>query len=416
MKMWKQGLSLLTAAFLITTVLSAPAFAGYFPKNDEKSNHASNWVAGALPTGKAVIRATAGNIEAESKVGEVSPWRFNQLKGADSSIEVGLGLNNPIIREPLQGEKQYVVKDGSNIKVAHKYNDQYEMWLVFDHFGANKLHSFYEWRLSPNEGKEVSPDLNRASTVLQGEGSDWIGPYIVKANESGNANGQDFTGGNHNYDGGINSSPTARTVQYKVWADGVEVEDGQVIPNSKVTIQVVNYIQGYNTKQQDGSGREILKETVTYNIAGGQVQVNNDIEALEDVAIYKYYGLQTVNGAWNDEIRYYAGGKLVARSSAAGYSDSGTKAEHPDIDNYLLRSGKQEAGRHHLLAWLDRDYGLGKLQYLADQRPIVFTQDYGKTYFLQIVDTAPELKKGETFAWRGGYHFFSAKFNEKTIR
>lgn len=269
--------------------------------------------------------------------------------------------------------------------------------------------------VKPERGQGGSLDLNRASSVLQGEGSDWIGPYIVKANESGNANGQDFTGGNHNYDGGIHSSPTARTVQYKVWADGVEVKDGQVIPNSKVTIQVVNYIQGYNTKQQDGGGREILKETVTYDIAGGQVRVNNEIEALEDVTFYKYYGLQSVNGAWNDEICYYAGDKLAARSSAAGYSGSGTKAEHPEVDKYVLRSSKQEAGQHHLLVWLDRDYGLGKLQYLADERPVVFTQDYGKTYFLQIVDTAPELRKGETFSWRGGYHFFSAPSNEKTI-
>ncbi|WP_019419635.1 DUF4855 domain-containing protein [Paenibacillus sp. OSY-SE] len=130
----------------------------------------------ALQAGKAVIRAAVGNIEAESKVVEVSPWRFNQLKGADSIIEMDPGLKNPVIRDPLQGGKQYVVKDGSNIKVAHKYNERYDMWLVFDHFGANKLHSFYEWRLSPNEGKEVSPDLKRASSVLQGEGSDWIGP------------------------------------------------------------------------------------------------------------------------------------------------------------------------------------------------------------------------------------------------
>lgn len=37
MKMWKQGLSLMIAAFLMTSVLSPTAFADYFPKYDGKS-------------------------------------------------------------------------------------------------------------------------------------------------------------------------------------------------------------------------------------------------------------------------------------------------------------------------------------------------------------------------------------------
>lgn len=161
--------------------------------------------------------------------------------------------------------------------------------------------------------------------------SDWIGPYIVGANQNGNGNGQDFTGGNHNYDGGENSSVTGRTVQYNVWVDGKEPQDGKVISGKKVKIEVVNRIQGFNTKEQDGSGREILQETVTYEVEGGQVQVHTEIQPLEDITLYRYYGLQSVNGAWNDEIRYYAGETEIARSEAGKYSDSIT-----DLDNYNI--------------------------------------------------------------------------------
>lgn len=308
---------------------------------------------------------------------------------------------------PVSGAQQYVVKCGNQITISHKYNDLYDLWFVFDRFGANKLISFYEWRLAENKGAEVSPDLERPSVLLQGDVSDWIGPYIVRANANSTGYPPSFTGGNHAFDGGNTGSPTAVTDQFQVWADGVELKDGQVTANSKVNIQVVNYIQVYNTKLQDGTGRLVLKETVTYEIVGGQVRVHNEIEALEDVTFETYYGLQTVNGAWNDTVRYYAGEQEVAASSANGYSDSGTKAAHPDVDGFLLSSGELAGIQHHLRVWLDRNYGLGSLQYLADDMPVVFTQDYGKTYFLQIKGNLPELKKGETFKWRGNYHFYS---------
>jgi hypothetical protein len=68
-----------------------------------------------------------------------------------------------------------------------------------------------------------------------------------------------------------------------VWADGVEVADGSVTASVYTKIEVVNLIQANNTKEADGSGRPVLRETVTYEITGGEVQVHNEIEALEDI-------------------------------------------------------------------------------------------------------------------------------------
>jgi hypothetical protein len=63
----------------------------------------------------------------------------------------------------------------------------------------------------------------------------------------------------------------------------VEVADGSVTASVYTKIEVVNLIQANNTKEADGSGRPVLRETVTYEITGGEVQVHNEIEALEDI-------------------------------------------------------------------------------------------------------------------------------------
>ncbi|WP_430108744.1 hypothetical protein [Paenibacillus sp. B1-33] len=335
-----------------------------------------------------------------------------QMKGSEHPLKMNYAFSNPILTNPLLGTTQYVLKNGSSLKIAHKYNSGNDMWIMFDHAGANHLYGMKEWRLSPNANKDTNADLARPSVILWPDISDWIGPYIVGANQNGNGKGQDFTGGNHNYDGGENSSTTGRTVRYKVWVDGKELQDGIVATGNKIKIEVVNRIQGFNTKEQDGSGREILQETVTYEVEGGKVQVHLDILPLEEITIYRYYGLQSVNGAWNNEVRYYAGTTEVARSAGSKYSDSGTKSQHPDVDIYLVSSAVQDGSQHQLLVTLDRNYGFGQLHYLAEDQPIVFTQDYGKSYFLQVYNKSAVLKKGGTASWQGSYHFFSTSDQE----
>ncbi|MDF2716268.1 MAG: hypothetical protein K0R28_3193, partial [Paenibacillus sp.] len=134
---------------------------------------------------------------------------------------------------------------------------------------------------------------------------------------------------------------------------------------------------------------------------------HTEIEALEDITFYRYYGLQTVNQAWSGQVAYYAKDKVVSVNPGKIYSDSGKLSANPNVDQYVLISDDSKPMRHHLLAWLDRKYGIGTMEHVAAHRPASFTYEYGKTYFLQIVDTAPVLAKGKTFSWRGGYHFFS---------
>jgi len=305
---------------------------------------------------------------------------------------------------------QYVLKQGSKVTIAHKYSSTDDLWIVFDHFGANRLYSFSQWRLAANDGERVNPDLNRASSVLQNALSDWIGPYYVKANRNGTgSSAEQFTGGAHAYNGNDTGSATARTVSVQVTADGVELQEGVVVPSDQVELRVVNRIQGYNTKLEDGRGREILQETIRYTVTGGRVQVHAEIEALEDVAITRYYGLQTVNYAWNGDIAYMAGDRVVSSSPVKANSDSGKLPDYPDIDWLLISSANEQPIRHRLEVRLDRSYGLGTMEHVAAHRPAAFTYEYGKSYFLQIMEKAYELPARKTISWRGSYRFYSTQ-------
>ncbi len=336
-----------------------------------------------------------------------SSWSSHSSSGIEKSARVNAGSHNPILEDSQQGDIQYVRLEGSELKIAHKYNADNDMWMIFDFAGANALYGMKEWRLSPNTKPGVSSDLDRSSVMLMPDISDWIGPYIVGADQHGNGKGQEFTGGNHNYDGSVNGSVTGRTLRYDIRVDGKKLKGKKIASAKRIKIQVVNRIQGFNTKEADGSGREILQEAITYVIEGGKVDVHVKVTPLEDITLYRYYGLQSVNGAWNQDIRYFAGNTEVAQHEASKYSDSGSKAAHPGVDQYWLRSAIQNGTTHNLLVSLDREYGLGRLDFLADDQPIAFTQEYGKSYFLQVYNKEAHLKRRHSIAWQGSYHFFS---------
>lgn len=168
-------------------------------------------------------------------------------------------------------------------------NDKYT--YIMSKHGNNNLFDLY---------RIVSKD----GTILYTASTDWQGPYTVSAidNADGDAiaQGATYTGGNHAYsfDGGSGTA-TARTSAIKVYADGTELTDGQTLPwNDSVSVEWTNYVQGWNTKKSDGTGREILMESPAWRFRPSDlIETENRIEALEDIRIGMYYGLQMA-AAW----------------------------------------------------------------------------------------------------------------------
>ena len=127
--------------------------------------------------------------------------------------------------------------------------------------------------------------------------TDWHGPYIIGA--VNNIDGDDtgtitYTGGNHNYanTGSMDSTPTARNLYLKFYADGKELNTGDLGSAQNITIEWANRVQAYNTRKVDGSGREVLEERHRLVFDGFEWVSELEIQPLEDVRIESYYGFQ----------------------------------------------------------------------------------------------------------------------------
>lgn len=306
--------------------------------------------------------------------------------------------------EERQISNLLVYKDGSRLIVSRKYDSANDLWIVMDHYGSNRLIGFLEWRLAPNAGAKPDPDFGRPSIGCQGEGSDWIGPYIVEAAEGPADCRRTFTGGNHAFDGNIGGTTTAVTSRCDVYADGADIAERTAISVDTVMLRTVNEVQGFNTKLEDGSGRAVLRETVTYTFVADSVRIHNRIEMLEDVTMHRYYGLQTVNRFWNGSVQYGSAGIAYGETYPVnGESDSGTGVHTRKTDRVRVVSADR---LHALEACLDRSSGLGRAEYVSVDLPIAFSKAYGKSYFNLIHGPVPHFRAGDTLEWSGAYRFF----------
>lgn len=185
---------------------------------------------------------------------------------------------------------------GDTIQVSQNYDESHDLVVEMKKRGGNNLFEFARFYLI-NKGD----NLANVQTVLFANGSDWFGPYQVAANQDIDGDDIDpdtglyrvtFTGGNHQYNNqGSGSTPTARCAFVKFYADGVEKVAGMGYAR-EIKMVWANYIQGYNTKLADGSGREILREDTELTFDGRTFRMRHSFTPLEDVTVKVYYGLQ----------------------------------------------------------------------------------------------------------------------------
>lgn len=299
--------------------------------------------------------------------------------------------------------EEWVKVNENKITIAHKYDTAKDLWIEFEKCGVNKIMGVGKFYFVSNSNKEVANNFDTEHKIFKRARTDWIGPYIVRAKDNYNQNYPTFTGGWHGYNGNATGSPTGKTINYKVFADGNEIKEEKIMKGKRIDIEVENEIQGYNTKRSDGKGRSILKEIVTYTIIGGKIDVSVEIKALENLVIERYYGLQSDNLNIDGKISYGQNGKYINGSID---SHSETKQRKTNIKEYHLIS---KDDKHKLHVFLNKDFGIGNLEYIDKEKPIIFTKSYGKTYFNLINGIEKEMSKGEKIYWGGYYKFTPIK-------
>lgn len=254
---------------------------------------------------------------------------------------------------------------------------------VFEKVGINGLMSI----------KSISQiNLLTSITTSTNSNSDWIGPYMVKEQDEQDETSEEarFTGGWHGSNGDGTGEPTAHTVNVKVFADGEELSSFFSGEAKVITLIVTNHIESYN------KGNEVLEEVVTYQIYNNRIDVNVKITALKDIEILRYYGLQSLNKSYDQNIEYFYLDGTSKKSEKHQYSDSG----YEKIIYSFELSSYNEA---KLYAWLNPTCDLAQFDYLEEDQPYVFTMSYGKTYFNLVNGIILKLDEGESISWSGGY-------------
>ena len=121
------------------------------------------------------------------------------------------------------------------------------------------------------------------------------------------------------------------------------------------------------------------------------------IEALENIVIQRYYGLQSQNFALFDQVSYMADQQVI---NTAGINVDSRCSTNEGINTILLNSNKNQ---HQLRLVLNTTEGLGVSCNLGSGVPKAFSSSYRKSYFNLINGKDLPLRKGEEVYWKGSY-------------
>jgi len=226
--------------------------------------------------------------------------------------------------------------------------------------------------------------------------TDWVGPYYVcSASSAQSGLIKKFTGGWHGSNGDGTGAPTAQTTSVSLAVDGVTSTGNFERDCEQVDLYVSNLIQGYDYSLVN---KNLIKENVHYSIKSNrQIDVEVKIEALEDLIIQRYYGLQSQNFAIFDSVKYMAGQNVI--NSVPININSNCKSN--EQLNTILLTDNQKI--HQLKLVLNITEGLGAANKLGAGIPKAFSSNYRKSYFNLVNGQDLILNKGEEVFWKGSY-------------
>ncbi len=290
------------------------------------------------------------------------------------------------------------------LEILSKYNTTKDLELSFGKVSANHTWQFSGASLLDNTEKSVNIDFDRTKENYINVYTDYVSP-INTLRAINNINGDQpdsthFTGGWHGYNNNNSGTATARTISCKVFVDGYELGN-EIVSGYETKLVITNLIQGTNTKKVDGSGREILQEKITYTIVCGNINIEAEYTALEDLTLNGYYFLQF-------QLVDRFGSKFIA------YDDDSHRSW---IDDFSLDidGGDKTISSTNCMQFVgendkctmfyDPNFGIGRLQY--NNRLRWLYRNYKKAYF-NLIDRSGSpvtFKSGEVFVCRGGYKF-----------
>jgi hypothetical protein len=272
------------------------------------------------------------------------------------------------------------------------FNDEQNMQIGFYPCGVNQLFGIAEVSYFLNQA-----DHHQGKACLRFPScTDWIGPYFACSSVNRDSGlPQKFTGGWHGSNGDGTGSPTASTKNVFIRTDEKLQNGNFEMECREIDIEVTNFIQGYDHAV---TGRDLLKETVHYRITPDRkTGLHVTIEALDDVVIQRYYGLQSQNFSIFDSVKYAADEQIIHVAAV----DQDSRCSLNEGINTIILADKE--GKHKLRLVLNTREGLGTCEYTGESLPRTFSAGYRKSYFNLVNGKELVLKKGEKVFWKGSY-------------
>lgn len=255
--------------------------------------------------------------------------------------------------------------------------------------------------------------ITHSDTFVQN--SDWISPYVSGTVTNGELDSNLATvGGNHGTDGG-GGFPTANSVSTSVLIGDREVpQDGEKHKFDKVEVVTINHITNKaNINLETGERLKVdFIETVRYTLERNHMAVEVEIEAVEDIYINWYMGLQLIRSAWkNDAFFAHDLSQTELYTQSAEILNSGTKGESPNLSRVVMRNGVGDVAH----VYMDKDFGVG-YSHISDSDPVMYLREnFGKMYF-HLIKRPNNLvvSGGEKVGYQGGYIFGKNKAKNAT--
>lgn len=325
-------------------------------------------------------------------------------KYGNVALEVGKKIS-PLRKNIDKLNSKYPIYAFVNWNVYYfmwKYDNTRDIIVSLNKVGQSSLYQLSHFYTVANEDKDCSGDFTLPQTQLKTTTSDFVGPYKVLAKN--NIDGENiteenirFTGGWHGFNGNQTGGATGRNISINVYVDGKKMSstNNTKIGGRKIEVVVVNEINASNTAKSDGTGRNVLQETVTYTFIEGKIDVDVKIKALEDITIKEYYGLQIEAAGYKENVSFISDDTIV--SDYKKYTYAGTKQDQ--ICNTIVSNGTDKC----IIAEIKADFGIGRRKYVSDTSYTAWASDYGKAYFCLVKGKDLELNKNQCAFWRGCY-------------
>ena len=288
------------------------------------------------------------------------------------------------------------------LTIAYKYNSKYDLRQKFGKYGASKLPQLGNIYKVPNTAKNVSTDFETIGNIFYTATSDFIGPYNgLYATANGNGDMSDFywCGGWHGTTGNSGVA-TAENLSYKVYCDNVELTEDVVTGCNTIKIVVINGIKAINTVKSDGSGRNVLKETITYIFENNKWLIDVKVEFLEKCSLELYYGVQAETKSHNSKALFVNDTKNKGWFNNADVNISSCVKSSKIINNTLAKSSTNDV----LEMWLEPYYGIADRENIEDTEPTAIYESYNKQYFVLIKDKT--FNAGSVLCYRCGYKWY----------